>query len=382
MRGTLEATSRATAIRELKDRSLVVMSLVAEERGSTFEIGFISVLEKVTLTKHLGIMLRAGVTLDESLRILEFQARGKLKQVLRRVRADVEAGKRLADALEAHPRVFNPYFVNMIRAGEESGNLVENLDALALRFGKDYELRQKALSAMFYPALVLTLTFSLGLIISLFVLPRLTSLFRAFDFELPWTTRLLIAASNFMVSYGLFVTVGLIGGIILVMWAARQRFMAPFMHWLYLHLPIVRNVSRTVNLARFSMVLGSLLKSGIPISLAIPITGNVLGNMAYRRVLTDISPRVDAGEPLSVTLEDSSLFPPFVTRMILVGEETGKLEEVLFYLAEFYESELDITLKNLSTVIEPLLLVTIGLIVAGVTLSIITPIYNFISVIG
>jgi type IV pilus assembly protein PilC len=377
-RGEIEATNRPAAVKRLKEKKLTVTSLAEVERVHELYFGVVSPLQKVVLTKHLGIMLRAGIPLDEALQVLESQSKGKLHQVLSKVRGDVESGMRLGDALAEYPRIFNGYYVNMIRAGEESGSLVENLEQLSLRYGKDYELKQKAQSALLYPALVLALTGGLGAIISLFVLPRLTGLFRAFEFELPWYTRALIAVSNFMADYGLIATIGGVIAVVALVWLARQPVVSPLTHTLYLHLPVVKKISRPLNLARFAMVLASLLKSGIPITVAVGITANVLGNMRYRQVLLEAVSRVETGEPLSSVLAESALFPAFATRMIMIGEQTGKLEDVLAYLAEFYETELDITLKNLSTIIEPVLLISIGIIVASVALSILTPIYNFI----
>jgi type IV pilus assembly protein PilC len=231
---------------------------------------------------------------------------------------------------------------------------------------------------MLYPALVLGMTVGLGMIISLFVLPRLSGLFKAFEFELPWYTRMMIWLSQYMAHYGLITFALFIGALVGLVWLARQPFSAPVVHRLYVTIPIVKTISRTVNLARFSMVMGSLLKSGIPITMAVQITGSVLGNAAYSQVLKRAVPRVETGEPLSSILEESDLFPPFLTRMLLIGEQTGKLEDMLAYLSEFYEAELDTTLKNLSTIIEPVMLVGIGIIVAAVALSIIAPIYNFV----
>lgn len=374
----IEAPNRQAALKLLKELKLTVTSLMAVERGKELYLSKISQLQKVVLTKHLAIMLHAGIALDEALRILEMQSKGKLRAVLAEVRQRVESGERLADAFSGHPSVFNTFYVNMVRAGEESGNLADNLEQLALRYGKDFELRRKAQSAMLYPALVLVLTGALGMVVSLFVLPRLTTLFRAFRFELPWYTRLLISVSEFMADYGILTFVLVILAVVGAAWLFRAPFAAPVVHRLYLRVPVAKEISRTVNLARFSMVLGSLLRSGVPITAAVAVTGNVLGNAAYRDTLLRAVPRVDTGEPLSSILEESPLFPMFTTRMLQVGEQTGKLEDMLAYLSQFYESELDNTLKNLSTLIEPVLLVTVGLIVAFVALSIITPIDNFI----
>lgn len=377
-RGVVEATSRAEAVRELKRRGVTVVSVAAEAGVWEFSPFGVTVLEKMMLTKHLSLLLRAGVPINDGLDILIEQARGRLKSVLRTVRADVEAGERLGDAFERHPRVFSNFYINMIRAGEVSGRLVENLDRLAVRFAKDYELRQKAQSALLYPALVLVLTGGLGMMVSLFVLPRLITLFSSFDQELPWSTRALLWSAQFLADNGVVFLVALVAIVVAFVWAVRQKFAAPVVHRVYLLLPFVRSISRDVNLARFFMALGSLLKSGVPIDQAVRISSDLLGNAAYRRALAAAATRIDTGERLSGILSDHPLFPPFATRMIAVGEETGTLEDVLAYLAEFYENELDLTLKNLSVIIEPALIIFIGVLVAGVALAIISPIYGFI----
>ncbi len=377
-RGVVEATTRAEAVRDLKRRGVTVVSIAAETGAREFSLFGVSAIEKVMLTKHLSLLLRSGVPLSDGLDILVEQAAGRLKSVLRTVRADVEAGERLGDAFERHPRVFSSFYINMVRAGEASGRLVENLERLSVRFAKDYELRQKAQSALLYPALVLVLTGGLGMMVSLFVLPRLITLFSSFDQELPWTTRALLWASQFLADNGVAFLVAVIALVAAFVWAVRQKFAAPLVHRAYLHLPFVRSISRDVNLSRFFMALGSLLQSGVPIDQAVRISSDLLGNAAYRRALAAAAARIDTGEPLSAILADHPLFPAFATRMIAVGEQTGTLEDVLAYLAEFYENELDLTLKNLSVIIEPALIIFIGVLVAAVALAIISPIYGFI----
>lgn len=377
-RGGVEAASRAGAVRELERRGITVVTIAADSGAREFFLFGVTALEKVLLTKHLSLLLRSGVPINDGLDILVEQARGRLKSVLRAVRADIEAGEKIGDAFARHPRVFSNFYVNMVRAGEASGRLVENLDRLAIRFAKDYELRQKAQSALLYPALVLALTGGLGMMVALFVLPRLITLFASFDRDLPWTTRALLWVAQFLADNGIALAVLLVALFSLVIWTARQKFSAPIVHRLYLLLPFVRPIARDVNLSRFFMALGSLLKSGVPIDQAVRISSDLLGNAAYRRVLDAAAVRIDTGEPLSAILSHHPLFPPLSARMIAVGEQTGTLEDVLAYLAEYYENELDLTLKNLSVVIEPALIIIIGVLVAGVALAIISPIYGFI----
>ncbi|MEK7105239.1 MAG: type II secretion system F family protein [Patescibacteria group bacterium] len=382
--GEVEAENKEAALRELMARDLVVVSVeVEKKRHDITLLTHVSVFERVIFTKHLGIMLKAGVALDEALRIAEVSNKGALRGIIAKVRRDVESGERLANALARHPRAFSEYYVNMVKAGEESGNLAENLEQLAIRFSKDFDLRQKALSAMLYPTLVVALTIGLGVIVAFFVLPRLSALFSAFDFELPLSTRILIWMSHVSADYGVW-----IAGIALVLFVlfvivVRLKVSRPAVDTALLHLPVIKKITRTLNLARFCNILASLLKSGLPINHALAVTEQVVGNVKFKRAIHEAIARVDRGETLSVALSGhQQLFPPFVHRMIQIGDETGKTEDVLFYLAEFYENDLDVTLKNLSTVIEPALLVSIGALVAILALSIITPIYGFISAIG
>lgn len=381
--GEIEAKTRQQAVLSLKRKGLTVTTLLELRKERTHYFGRVSILEKITFTRHLSIMLRAGIVLFDALQILELQTHGKMRTVITRVRKSVSGGSTLAGALEEYGSMFGVYYINMVRAGEESGQLPDHLEQLADRSAKDYELRQKAQSAMLYPAIVLTLTGGLGVLIALFVLPRLTSLFSSFNFELPLATRILFFISTFLSNYGTeTVLVGItaiVGGVAL----SKAKFAAPVLHRLYLHLPIVRRIALDLNLARFSLVLGSLLASGIPIRESLKITSEVLVNQVFHKALSSSIPKIAAGEPLSSVLEEhEQVFPPFVTHMIAVGEESGQLESVLTYLAEFYERELDQSLKNVSTLIEPVLLIIIGLLVTFVALAVITPVYNFIDVIG
>ena len=382
--GELEASDRASALRDLRARNLVVVSLNKAQSGANAIYLFpVSVLDRVILTKHLSIMLKAGVSLDEALRIAELQAKGKLRPVLASVRASVEAGERLADSLAKHPKVFSEYYVNMVRAGEESGNLSGNLEQLSKRFSKDFDLRQKALSAMFYPLLVLAMTGGLGALIAFYVLPRLIPLFNSFNFALPLPTKILLLISQVVTAYGVWIAVGLGTFVVLSVVIGRTKPAKPIVDWLLLHLPVLRQINLPLNLSRFSMVLGSLLQCGMPIDAALGVTKQVIGNYYFQRIIEQAKKHVADGEPFSSSLIGSEdLIPPFVYRMIEIGDETGKTEDILFYLADFYEAELDATLKNLSTLIEPALLIAIGASVLFVALSIITPIYNFVGSIG
>lgn len=377
--GVLEAESRDKAIALLKSKKLTIIFLSPEMKQKALALPYVSSFEKMAMTKHIAIMLKAGLSIDAIMKTLLLQFSGKLHSVLDEVGKSVASGSSLAESLEAHPRIFNEYYTNMVRAGEASGNLPENLERLAERLSKDHELRQKVTSAMFYPAIVMALTIALALSISLFVLPRLTNLFTAFDFELPFATKVMLFLSQFMANHGFWVALMVIIGLPAIIIFLKLKLVRPYSHWIYLRLPLLKNLILDINLARFSIILSSLLESGLTIDKSIRITRDVLTNYRYKMALARLYDSVKTGKPLSDVLSEfEHLFPPFVIQMIASGEESGKMEDMLVYLGEFYDKELDTKLKNLSTIVEPLLLVIIGLMVAFTAVAVITPVYNFI----
>ncbi|EKD33468.1 MAG: hypothetical protein ACD_76C00023G0003 [uncultured bacterium] len=383
-RGVVDARNRSEAMRSLRGKGLEITSLLFERAGRHLYIfGGVTAVQKIIFTKHLSVMLKAGVNISRALEILETQARGRMKIIISEIRKDVESGKKLADALAAFPKEFNEYFTNLVRAGEESGNLEANLAQLAIRFSKDHEIKQKALSAMIYPAIVLTLTGGLGLLIALFVFPRLSGLFAAFNFELPLITRILLFTVAFITGHiGLFI-VFIILFVALVFVFIKSKATKKFAHALYLRIPVVKTIAFDVNISRFTNALSSLLEGSIPIDKSLLITQEVISNEIYKIAIKKVHDHVEAGEPFAEMLaQNPHLFPPFVSQMIQIGEETGRLEEMLGYISEYYETELDTTLKNLSVIIEPVLLIFIGVIVLGIALAVISPIYNFLGQIG
>jgi len=344
-----------------------------------FEISFggAGLTQRALLAKHLAVMQKSGLSIVESLEIIIDSAQGKMKKVLREVLRSVSAGNTLSSSLERHPKIFGGIFVSSIYAGETSGTLDENLENLATQLEKEKELSAKIKGAMLYPIVVLVAAFFLGLAMSFFVLPKIIPLFEGLKTGLPLTTRWLIAFSHFIDSHGMGLFWGIVGFVIFMSWFLKQKFVFPATHWLFLHIPIVKKISRNSNLARFSRTLGMLLKSGLTIDEALLVTERSLGNYYFKNALREVSKRVNKGTKLSDNLRQyETLFPKMVSRMVLVGEESGNLEDTLMYLANFYEVEVDNSTKSLSTAIEPILLIFIGLVVAFLALSIITPIYN------
>lgn len=337
----------------------------------------VSLTQKALFAKHLSVMLKAGLTLPEALAIIQDQASGKFKKVLSAILVSVRSGQSLSSSFARYPKIFSGLFINVTRAGEVSGSLEENLSNIAEQLEKDRDLKSKIQGAMLYPVVVSMVAFGMGLAISFFVLPKITPLFEGLKIDLPITTQGLIWFSNLIREHGFWLMSGIITFFVLFIWLIRQKFSEPVTHWVLLRAPIIKKIVRESNLARFSRTLAMLTKSGLNIDEALEITKTTLGNYYFRKSIADVSRRVSKGSKITVALcEYEDLYPKITTQMIKVGEKSGKLEETLFYLADFYEKEVDNATKSLSTVIEPIMLIIIGLLVAFLALSIITPIYE------
>lgn len=339
----------------------------------------VSFLEKLLFTKHLAVMIKSGIILSEALETLIEQTKSSVfKKVLTSVLKDIENGQTLGKALEKHPQVFDQFYISMIEVGEEAGRLEENLDFLAKQLSKDYTLRKKIQSAMFYPLLVFIATFTMGGFISLFVLPKLVDFFASFRVELPLTTKILLFVANLMKYHGILIFICM--GIFLMSFMAliQIKDIKRVWHRIILHLPLFGQILAYNQLARFSRNLGTLLQSGVPIVNSLETTGKTLSNLTFSEAMIKVKDDVKKGKTLADALDNfrQQLFPPIVIKMVAVGEKSGKLEETLLYLGDFYDDEIDNITKNLSTILEPILLIIIGIIVGFVALAVISPIYE------
>lgn len=340
-------------------------------------IGGTGLADKALLAKYLAVMQQSGLTIIESLNIIEDTVKGKMKKIITVVKKSVESGNTLAESLGRYPKVFSGIFISSVYAGESSGTLASNLQHLSEQLQKEKELSSKIKGAMLYPSVVLIAAFILGLAMSFLVLPKIVPLFEGLRTELPFTTRALISFSHFVAAHSVSLFVGIVLGVITLLAIIRAKFSRPVTNWLLLKMPVMRGIVKNTNLARFSRTLGTLLKSGLNIDEALQVTSETVGNFYYQKSLEEIGERVGKGSRLAGDMEEyKKLYPKMVTRMVSVGEQSGNLEDTLLYLADFYEVEVDNSTKNLSTAIEPILLLVIGLVVGFLALSIITPIYN------
>lgn len=335
-------------------------------------------LDKIFFTKYLSSMIRSGVDLREALATIREQITKKaFRKILDDVIQRIDNGETLGDSLARYPTIFGLLFVNMIKIGEASGTLEENLRYLSTQLEKSYALRRKIKGAMMYPIIIIVAIVGLGSLLSLFVLPRLVPLFKSFNAELPWPTKVLLFITETIQKFGLLLFIGLLIVIVIAVFVSRLRQVKKFNHRLFFHVPIFGPISRNANLAHITRALGVLLKSGIPVVQALEITAAATSNIIYMEAISGVAVAVRKGGSISsYLLSNTFLFPLTVSRMIQVGEKTGNLESSLFEMAEFYEKEIDNTTNNLSSILEPILLVAIGIVVGFIVLSIIMPIYQ------
>ena len=335
--------------------------------------------EKLLFTKHLDTMLNAGIPITEAFETLLEQTKSPyFASILKTILIDVRNGKTLSSSLSKHPRVFDQFYISLVEVGETSGTLEESLSFLTEQLAKDYSLRKKVQSALTYPMIVVFTTVIMGSFISLFILPKLVDFFNSFDVELPPTTKVLVFFANLMKNYGILIFLLLILSIIVLKFLVGKPRFKPIWHALILKMPIVGTLVSYGNLARFARNFGTLIKSGVPISKSLEITANTLSNLKFKNDLVEISKSLTKGKNIGDSMKKGNYYeyPPLVSRMIAIGEKTGKLDETLIYLGNFYEDEVDDLSKNLSTVLEPILLIGIGLVVGFLALAIISPIYE------
>ena len=314
----------------------------------------------------------------EALRILALQTSNpRFKKIIEEIKKQVEEGHSLTETLEKFPSVFPSIFVKMVSAGEISGRLEDTLQQIVIQMKKSYELSSKVRGAMIYPAVVLVAMLGIGVEMVVFVLPKLLDSFKEMNLALPLPTRILIALSDFLIHHGvlaLIIIFACIGGIISI---HKKLWFQKAWHMATMRFPVIGNIVKQVNLARFTLTLSSLLKSTIPIIDALDITGQVVGNVHYKIIIKQASEQIKSGKTLSECLSPYPLFfPPITTQMIMVGEQSGKLEEMLSELAAYYDNEVDRILKNISTIIEPVMIIILGLVVGALAVSVIMPLYS------
>lgn len=385
--GTRKSEDELTLDKELEIEGL---NLISAEEASRFSLkkiwkqlntmGTVSVHDKIIVYKNLSAMLDAGLPLSRAIGVIERQSKNKkLKQVLADVNESVQKGSSLSEAFEKFPKVFTPLMVSMVRAGEESGNMVQSLRVTADQMNKAYTLQKKIRGAMIYPGVIISAMIVIGIFMMVYVVPTLTSTFAEIGVELPASTQLIITASDFLQSNLLLVVLVLLllvaGFYILLKSKTGKR----YFHFVLLHLPVISVLVKEINSARTTRTLASLLTAGVPFVRALQITRDVIQNSFYEDIIQKAEKNIQIGKPISeVFVKAENLFPTFVGEMMSVGEETGSVGEMLLEVADFYENEVDQKTKNISTIIEPVLMIIVGAVVGFFALSMISPMYSLV----
>ena len=338
----------------------------------------LSLKDRILFIKQLAILMRAGVPLFSSLNMLKKQPRSaSMLKIMTQVIKDVENGQYLATALGKFKKVFGELTINIIAVGEISGSLSDNLDHLVLTLKKQQALKRKVVSASVYPIFIIVATLAITVMLTVFFFPKVVPVLKSVNYQLPWTTRFLIFISDTLRTNGLIVSlifVLIFIGIYLLLRIKKVRY---WFDNIILSIPILKNLVQTYNATNITRTLGLLQNSGVSIVRAFQITSSTTVNLMYKKELIGISEEILKGEKISAHMSKKpKLFPVVMSQMIEVGESTGKLSETFLYISDIYEEEMDDMTKNLSTVVEPLLLIFMGVLVGFIAISIITPIYG------
>jgi len=381
--GLVEASNINQAAKILRERELLVIALTPKGESLTTTVkrglGRINNQDKVNFTRQLSTMINAGLTITEALSILEVQSSPAMGRLISDVEREVEGGGSLADALEKHPKVFDQIYVALIRSGETAGVLDKILLRLADNLEKQSEFRRRIKSAMIYPIIVVSGMVAVIGIMVIFVIPKLTMVYEEFQAELPITTKILIGISKFASHFWWIAAMILVGLFFLFKILARNPQVKKQIDSLTFKLPIIGKLRKGMMLTEFTRTLGLLIGSGILIVEAIDVTCKSLGSPNYEEKVKTAAKEVEKGLPLATALARTEIFPPILPEMIAVGEETGKLDEVLGKVSSYFEQEADTAVKGLTTAIEPIIMIILGVGVGFLMISIIMPIYNLTS---
>jgi len=388
--GLMTAQNKSDLAHTLKNQGLLLVYAMAQQEKIAQNWQGIAIWKRVSLTekmmfiKHMAVMVKAGMPIPRILEILTIQSKSRyFREVLTNIKEEIKTGKSLADSMEKYPKIFPPIFSSSIRIGEVGGNLEEVLELLAVQLEKEHDIRGKVKGAMIYPSVIVVAMIVIAILMMIFVVPNLIKVFADMNIELPLSTRLIIGSSQFMNNH-IFLSLG----ILILIPASVYFFLQTELgkntfSFIGLHFPVIGGIIKKINTARFARTLSSLLKSGVAIVNALDIISDSLGNVYFKRALKAAGEGVQKGAPLHEAIEKfPNLFPPVVTQMIKVGEETGSSEQIMAQLADFYEKEVDELTKNLSSVIEPALILIIGGAVGFFAISVIQPMYTVMDYIG
>lgn len=338
----------------------------------------ISIVDKMFFARNLSVMISAGLPFTRALEALSQEtANPKFKKIIDNINTSVLKGKSFADSLKEHRQIFGDLFINMVEVGDISGKLARILGLLANQMKKDYSLLKKVRGALIYPGIILIVLATIGVLMMIYVVPTFTETIKELGGELPLGTRIIIGFSNFFINNKLLLAIGFLMTVTSLIFIIRTRQFKENFGRVILKVPLFGPLVKKVNTARFCRSLFYLITAGVPIIRSLEITASVLGNTIYRQAALETGSEIQKGQPMNKILAKyPHIFQPLVIQMINVGEETGKMSSMLLRLALFFEEEVNNTTKNLSTIIEPLLMIVVGIVVAFFIISMLQPIYS------
>ena len=383
-RGTIEASSRKAVLDILEKYGLHVTSLKEAEKVGFFQKEIplgrgISQKDLVIFTRQFGVMLKSAVPPVEALRTQVALTENPIfrEKILRMAEA-VEQGSALSQAFSLYPKIFNPFYVSIIKSGEATGKVADSLNYLADHLEREYNLHQKIRGAMIYPAFVIVVFVAAFFLVTFFIIPRLTEILKSFSEQLPFTTKLLISLSDF-VRKGGWVLVLFLLGLLFFSPQILKRFSktSKFYDELILKIPVLGDFNKKIYLTRFAENLSVLISAGLPITQALRITQEIVDNSIYKKIIKETEERVARGERISAVFSQyPEKIPTFVTQMISTGEETGRLESTLMDVVNFYRQEIERTTANLTTILEPVLIICLGIGIAVLAVSVFVPLFK------
>jgi len=384
--GNMDAESKASVISELRRKNYFITSIEQKKGTGPFSMEIalfqgVNIKDLTIFYRQFATMVNAGLTLVNCLDILSKQVENKqLAKIVAEVKNDIEAGSTMAEAFGKHPKVFSDLYVSMVKAGEIGGILDEVLNRIADLIEKEYALRQKVKSAMTYPVIVLVAAVGMTVFMLTFILPQFVGIFRSFGAKLPFLTLLLVNATEVFGKYWYIFLLGTAGLAVAFFSYIKTPNGRMNFDSLQLKAPIFGPMLRKTAVARFTRTLGTLIKSGVPILEALQVSADSVGNAVVALAITNSRTKIKEGQSISIPLAESNIFPPMVTQMILVGEESGELEEMLVNIANFYDQEVERAVEKLTSAIEPLMMAFVSGIIGTMVIAMYLPIFNMMNI--
>lgn len=382
--GTVEAATESDAFDTLKNHGFIVIGIAPEQKKDLLSgLSFLNFLSRVSnkdivlFSRQLATLIDASVPIVQSLQILQYQVSSEgLRKIIMELTQKVESGDSLSSAMSQYPKVFSPLYVNLVRSAELSGTLDDAFNYLANQLEKDYDMRSKVIGAMMYPAFIVGALVIVGFLMFLYVLPPLIGVLQESSVALPFTTKILIGVTNFLQKLWWLVALLMVGGLVGGRYYSQTYGGRYVVDYLKVNTPFVGGIFQKIYMARFARNLATLVAGGIPIVKALESVADIIGNQVYHDLILEAAQQVRNGKSIAMALVDRPEFPPIISQMTQIGETTGKLYEILDKLAGFYEKEVATVLGTLTTLLEPAIMILLGLAVAVMVAGILLPIYN------